>query len=77
MALPKDTKTPVFQTFKTEDGQPFQKLPAQICPETGHTCIFWQDVQNAFNGMDHVDGTQGGYTIRVMFMIDQYGDLYV
>ena len=77
MTLPKDIKTPVFQTFETEDGQPLQKLPVQICPETGHTCIFWQDVQNAFNGMDHVDGKRGGHTIRVMFMINQYGELYV
>jgi len=77
MAPSKDNRVPLFQVFKTEDGKPLQKLPAQICPETGVWCIFWQDVQNAFDGVDCVDLPEWTISRRVFFMVDQYGELYV
>ncbi|KAI9237519.1 MAG: hypothetical protein BYD32DRAFT_436550 [Podila humilis] len=70
MAPHSNDSVPVFQAFKTEDDKPLQKLPAQTCPETGYKCIFWQDVQDAFNGVDYVEGSS-----RVMFMVDRYGEV--
>ncbi|KFH63400.1 hypothetical protein MVEG_10810 [Podila verticillata NRRL 6337] len=70
MAPYNNDSAPAFQAFKTEDGKPLQKLPAQICPESGNKCIFWQDVLNAFDGVDYVEGTS-----RVLFMVDRYGEV--
>ncbi|KFH63393.1 hypothetical protein MVEG_10803 [Podila verticillata NRRL 6337] len=75
MAPYKNDNVPAFQAFKTEDGKPLQKLPAQICPETGYKCIFWQDVLNTFDGVDYVEGPQSGVTSRVLFLVDQYGEV--
>ncbi|KAG0092635.1 hypothetical protein BGZ93_008257 [Podila epicladia] len=56
MAPSKDSDPPVFQAFENKDGIRLQKLRAQnSCSETANMIIFWQDVQNAFPGVDYVD----------------------
>lgn len=70
-------KQRVHQLFETKDGESLQQLPVHVCPDTGYLCIFWQDVQNAFHGVDYVDYQQNSNTGRALFMVDRYGNVYV
>lgn len=70
-------KAPVFQAFETEDGKPLQKLPAQICLETGEWRIFWQGMQMAFQEVDYLKEERLGCSRgRALFMVDQYQVVY-
>lgn len=79
MAPFKDIEPPALQAFKTKDGKPLQSLPAHFCPETGDLSIFWQNLQNTFHGVDYVDYMPRDWdnAKRVLFMVDQHGDVYV
>lgn len=72
-----DCEHPELQSFLTEDGEPLQ-LPTQFCPETGYMYIVWQDVQDAFHGVNYVEYKDWkGNVRRVLFMTDKYGEVYV
>ncbi|KAI9238449.1 MAG: hypothetical protein BYD32DRAFT_480283 [Podila humilis] len=64
-----------YHLFETNDGGPLQQLPVHVCPDTGSLCIFWQDVRNAFLGIDYVGNAQSDNTARVLFMVDRYGNV--
>lgn len=75
MAPSPDSDPPLLQAFETKVGEPHQQLPAQICSQTGEWCIFWQDVHNAFPGVDFVGEIWGSGVDRVPFMVGQDGDV--
>ncbi|KAI9232530.1 MAG: hypothetical protein BYD32DRAFT_428168 [Podila humilis] len=66
-----------LHSFVAKDDEQIQQLPVHMCPETGNMCVFWQDVQNAFHGVDYVEEVQSDNTDQDLFMVDQYGDVYV
>lgn len=68
-----DNKPPAFQDFESEDGKPLSKLPVHACPETDQEYILWQDVLDAFFGVDYV--TSKHSLTRVQFIIDQDGEV--
>ncbi|KAG0345883.1 hypothetical protein BG005_001068 [Podila minutissima] len=78
MASPNEAVPYAFQDFKTEDGEPLQQMPVQICSETGLKCIFWQDVRNTFQGVDCLHGpeymTERAHRV-IMFMVGQNGEV--
>lgn len=69
---------PIFQKIKPKMGHESQLLPAYICPTTDRRCIFWQDLENIYPGVDYVY-LQHSWTDpkRILFMVDQYGEVYV
>ncbi|KAG0098263.1 hypothetical protein BGZ93_000635 [Podila epicladia] len=77
MAPLKDAEPPALQAFETKDGKPLQSLPAHFCPKTGDLCIFWQNLQNTFHGVDYVNymPREWDNAKRVLFMVDQHGDV--
>ncbi|KAI9233713.1 MAG: hypothetical protein BYD32DRAFT_118620 [Podila humilis] len=75
MAPSSDSEVPLLQALETKVGEPHRQLPAQICSETGDWCIFWQDVQNAFPGVDFVGEILRSGENRVLFMVGQDGDV--
>ncbi|KAF9375014.1 hypothetical protein CPB97_011750 [Podila verticillata] len=70
-----DSQHPELQSFLTKDGKPLQ-LPAHFCPESGYMYIVWQDVQDAFHGVNYVEYKNWkGDVHRIVFMVDQYGEV--
>lgn len=62
-----------FQKFKSQDGTHLANLRCHVCTKTGTRYILWGEIQQAFDGVNHlVDIRQ----IRVMFSIDNDGELY-
>lgn len=69
---------PVSQKFKRSTGTEPQLLPVQVCPGTGRSCIFWQDVENIYPDVEYVYRRQPWTgDKRILFMVDQYGEVYV
>lgn len=65
------------QKFESEDGTPLASPRSHPCAaDMKKKCIFWSDVQRTFQGVDHLkaEGEQGE---RILFMIDDDGELYV
>ncbi|KAF9309334.1 hypothetical protein BG003_009875 [Podila horticola] len=66
----------VLQKFESKDhahthAQP-PSLPTHLCPETGKRYMLWTDIQDNIVGASHLETYAG----RVMFMIDNHGELY-
>ncbi|KAF9311504.1 hypothetical protein BG003_007339 [Podila horticola] len=67
---------PVSQKFKRSTGTEPQLLPVQVCPGTGRSCIFWQDVENIYPDVEYVYRRQPWTgDERILFMVDQYGEV--
>ncbi|KAF9313971.1 hypothetical protein BG003_004667 [Podila horticola] len=78
MSQPKDTEPLSFQAFKSKDGKPLQRLPTQIrCPDTRNFCISWQDIEDAFEGVDYVDflGWGDDDPVRSPFVVGRNGEV--
>lgn len=45
---------PVFQKFENEDGSTLSSLQTHVCTETDEQYLLWTDIQNAFQGIDHL-----------------------
>jgi hypothetical protein len=73
MALFLKAKHHTHQHFETKDGEPLQQLPAHVCPDTGEMSVLWQDVHNAFHGVDYVEIAKFKNSDRVLFMVDRHG----
>lgn len=72
------TEPPVSQKFKRSTDNESQRLPTQVCPETGRSCIFWQDVETIYPGVEYVYRRQPwSGEKRILFMVDQCGEVYV
>lgn len=69
-----DTESEHFQRFQPKDGTPLASLSTQLCAETGEPYFLWSEVQRVFESVDHLHASNAA---RVMFMIDEDGDLYV
>lgn len=78
MRPPEDTNPSVIiQKFQSEDGEPLGTLRTLICEETGESYVLWKDIQEAFVGIGHLDDWSYGFDLRVLFMVDKAGELYV
>ncbi|KAI9238942.1 MAG: hypothetical protein BYD32DRAFT_460275 [Podila humilis] len=70
------TEPPVSQKFKRSTDNESQRLPTQVCPETGRSCIFWQDVEKIYPGVEYVYRRQPwSGEKRILFMVDQCGEV--
>lgn len=78
MRLPEDSNPSVIiQKFQSEDGEPLGTLRTLICDETGESYVLWKDIQEAFVGIGHLNDWSYGFALRVLFMADKTGELYV
>ncbi|KAF9321346.1 hypothetical protein BG006_002634 [Podila minutissima] len=64
-----DNDPPVFQKFKTEDGEPLENLPTCVSDSDGGRHVLWSDIQLAFKGIHSLNRSNEG--IRVLFMVDK------
>lgn len=71
MAHLQSPNTPVFQEFKCTD-RPTVRLRTHICEDTRQRYIFWSDIQDTFEDIDHLRDQKKDL---VLFMIDNNGEL--
>jgi len=62
-----------FQKFKSQDDTYLANLRCHVCTKTGTRYILWGEIQQALGGVDHLEDI---YRLRVMFSIDNDGELY-
>ncbi|KAG0028961.1 hypothetical protein BGZ81_004268 [Podila clonocystis] len=68
MSFTNDIFYQVFQHFESQDGERLGNLPTHLMTSgTVKRYVLWNDVQDAFKGVDHVTR----YSIRVPFEIDE------
>lgn len=62
----------LVQKFKSKDGTPLRSLRPHVCIDTGEHFLHWNDVQNLFEGIDHLETADEKrilYTIRKDFKL--------
>ncbi|KAG0085841.1 hypothetical protein BGZ93_007518 [Podila epicladia] len=64
---------PIIQKFKSQDDKALSNLRAHLCSETSKYFVYWSDIQNAFEGIFYLHDESEE---RLLFMIDEYAELY-
>lgn len=74
MALLDEADPPVLQRFESKDGTPLASLPTLVCAESGERYLLWNEIQLAFEHIDHLEYYLGS---RGLFMTNKDDELYV
>lgn len=56
----------LVQKFKSKDGTPLRSLRPHVCTDTGEKFLLWNDIQNTFEGIDHLEAADEK---RILFTI--------
>ncbi|KAF9329472.1 hypothetical protein BG006_007458 [Podila minutissima] len=67
-----EESTAVLQKFEFKYHAPLRSLPTRLCPDTDERYILWSDIKDNIVGASHLQTYAG----RVMFMIDENGELH-
>ncbi|KAG0347925.1 hypothetical protein BG005_011834, partial [Podila minutissima] len=65
-----DNEPPVFQKFKSEDGEPLESLPTRVSDTDGGRYVLWSDIELAFKGIDSLTKREYCGETRVLFMVE-------
>ncbi|KAG0340929.1 hypothetical protein BG000_010733 [Podila horticola] len=72
MSPPKGSYHAVIQGFASAEGEMLPILPTYECAETGERYILWNEDQQAFKGVDHLEYRDGEL---MLFAIESNGEL--